>query len=206
MFDFNLDIPKIPSSTGNDLLDSLLGLRKKRSKDPILALNGATIPLKNCRISPSLEIKEKDTSGQTSATSSAEQGVKGQELAISGMIPFNDPTTLSTLVSLARDVDENNKRLVYVIGCDIARSLKIRQVRFAGRINATEQQSLRAWQISFTLREVLSPSERVEKQEITAEPATDEVSTPLGLLHVKPLVDGSTLIDTLNQNIEDALK
>ncbi|OBU16352.1 hypothetical protein AYY19_04120 [Photobacterium aquimaris] len=55
-------------------------------------------------------------------------------------------------------------RQTYTIGCDIARVLNIRKVRFSGRIVATEQENIRAWKISFTLVEVDSPSEATERQ------------------------------------------
>ncbi|EJX1223509.1 hypothetical protein ODH75_004400, partial [Cronobacter sakazakii] len=40
----------------------------------MLALNGEAIPLKNMRVTISQQFQDKDQSGQTSATTKAEQG------------------------------------------------------------------------------------------------------------------------------------
>lgn len=137
-----------------------------------LVLSGESLALKNCRINPTFQIKEQDMSGQASSTSSSEQGDKGQELTVTALIPFTNGDLLGRIYHLARAKDEHGKRTVYVIGCDIAKALKIRQVRFAGRVQATEQEGPLAWKITFRLREHLSVSEQTElrKADSTAVP------------------------------------
>lgn len=129
-----------------------------------LALDAEIIPLKSPRINLSLELKAEDMSGQTSGTDTSEQGDKGMELTVSGLIPFREAKTLKRLMVLSRQ-KQDGKRKVYRIGNELAKSMTIRQVRFVGRVTADEQENLMAWRVSFQLREHLSVSEVKELRE-----------------------------------------
>ena len=61
----------------------------------MLALDGEAIPLKGLTVTPTMQFQEKDQSGQTSSTATAEQGIKAKELRISGMVPFSTPEVLN---------------------------------------------------------------------------------------------------------------
>lgn len=135
----------------------------------MIALDGELLRLKSPRLTLSMEFKEKDTSGQTSGTSGAEQGEKGKELQVTGLIPFADQVALARLFELAQEKGEGNERKVYRIGCELAEAVKIYQVKFAGRIMAPEQEGLLAWRISFTLREHLSVPEKREQRSLKPE-------------------------------------
>lgn len=130
----------------------------------MIALDGELLRLKSPRITLSMEFKEQDTSGQTSGTNGAEQGEKGKELQVTGLIPFKDPMSLARLFELAQDKGDGNARKIYRIGCELAEAVKIYQVKFAGRIMAPEQEGLLAWRVSFTLREHLSVPEKREQR------------------------------------------
>lgn len=130
----------------------------------MIALDGELLRLKSPRLTLSMEFKEKDTSGQTSGTSGAEQGEKGKELQVTGLIPFTDQAALARLFELAQDKGDGNERKIYRIGCELTEAVKIYQVKFAGRIMAPEQEGLLAWRISFTLREHLSVPEKREQR------------------------------------------
>ncbi|MBR7631199.1 hypothetical protein KAT72_19815, partial [Aeromonas popoffii] len=67
----------------------------------MLTLDGEPIIMKSMRVSASMQFQDKDQSGQTSSTSSAEQGAKAKELDISGLIPFKEERMLSRLFELA---------------------------------------------------------------------------------------------------------
>lgn len=129
-----------------------------------LALDAEIIPMKSPRLSLSMELKEEDMSGQTSGTDGSEQGDKGMMLSVTGLIPFKEAKTLKRLMVLSRQKDAG-KRKVYRIGNELAKSMTIRQVRFVGRITATEQEKIMAWKVSFQLREYLSVSEVKEQRE-----------------------------------------
>ena len=78
-----------------------------------LALNGEAIPLKNMRVTLTQQFQDKDQSGQTSATTKSEQGVKGKELRVSGEIPFKSRDVLSRVFELATATDSSGQRQKY---------------------------------------------------------------------------------------------
>lgn len=130
----------------------------------MLTLDGEPIIMKSMRVSASMQFQDKDQSGQTSSTSSAEQGAKAKELDISGLIPFKDEQMLSRLFELADAKGNGGKRHVYRVGSLLAKSVKVRQAKFAGRITASEQEGLLAWQVQFTLKEFNSVPEKREQR------------------------------------------
>ncbi len=117
------------------------------------------------KIGMKMELKDQDMSGQSSSTDNAEQGDKGKTLSFTGTIPFKSAVTLKKLYQYASAKDENNERTSYRIGNDLARSLKIRNAKFTGSINATEHESLLAWNVSFVLREYNGVAEQKENRE-----------------------------------------
>lgn len=135
----------------------------------MIALDGEIIRLKSPRLTLMMEFKEKDTSGQTSGTAGAEQGEKGKELQVTGLIPFADQAALARLFELAQDKGDGNERRIYRIGCELAEAVKIYQVKFSGRIMAPEQEGLLAWRVTFTLREHLSVPEKRELRRLQPE-------------------------------------
>jgi hypothetical protein len=130
----------------------------------MLSLNGQLLKLDSMTVGMTMELKDQDMSGQSSSTENAEQGDKGKKLSFSGHIPFKSLDTLTLLYQYASAKDENNDRQVYRIGNDLARSLKIRQVKFTGSINATEHTSLLAWVVTFELREYNGVAEQKENR------------------------------------------
>lgn len=129
-----------------------------------IALDGQVLKMNATRISPSVEIREQDMTGQASGTDGSEQGDKGIVLAISGLIPFKRQDVLKQLMLLSR-ATEDGKRKIYRIGNETAKTLTVRQVRFVGQITADEQEKLMAWKVSFRLREYLSVTEAKQQKE-----------------------------------------
>lgn len=130
----------------------------------MLTLDGEPIIMASMRVCASMQFQDKDQSGQTSSTSSAEQGAKAKELDVSGLIPFKDEQMLSRLFELADAKGSGGKRHVYRVGSLLAKSVKVRQAKFAGRITASEQEGLLAWHVQFTLREYNSVPEKREQR------------------------------------------
>ncbi|RZV17331.1 hypothetical protein EOJ41_15085 [Vibrio alginolyticus] len=141
-----------------------------------LALDGAIIEMNATRISPSVEIREEDMTGQASGTEGSEQGDKGIVLAVSGLVPFKKLNVLKQLMNLSR-ATENGKRKIFRIGNETAKALTVRQVRFIGRLSADEQDNLMAWKVSFSLREYRSVTEMKEQKEQEAASASATQST-----------------------------
>jgi cell division protein ZapA (FtsZ GTPase activity inhibitor) len=128
----------------------------------VLSLNGEVIKLDGMTVAMTMELKDQDMSGQSSATDTAEQGDKGKKLTFAGIIPFKSVAILTRLYQLASTKDDSDNRQVYRVGNDLARALKIRESKFTGSINATEHSTLLAWNVSFELREVNGVAEQKE--------------------------------------------
>ncbi|NDL64843.1 baseplate complex protein [Acerihabitans arboris] len=126
----------------------------------MLALDGEAIPLRAIRVSPSMNIQDKDQSGQTSGTATAEQGVKAKELKVTGMIPFVEKAALTRLFELAEAKGDNGAARRYRVASPVAQAIKFREGIFSGDVSAEEQDNKMAWQISFTLKEQVSVAEK----------------------------------------------
>lgn len=141
------------------------------------ALDGEAIPLKNIKVSLSVQFQDKDQSGQTSSTAVAEQGVKPKELRITGVINFTDGATLARLFTLA-EAKENGKLKRYRVANHTAKSVNFRIGTFTGNIDASEINGQMAWQVSFTLREHLSVSEKKEIRAVSKVKAKVQTGNP----------------------------
>ncbi|KNC94143.1 hypothetical protein [Trabulsiella odontotermitis] len=130
-----------------------------------LALNGEPIRMVNMTVSPSLKFKDKDKSGQTSSTDTAEQGTKAKEIKVEGMIPYTDSAQLTRLFELAEATSKGGERQRYRVANPTAKAVKLRQVMFAGDLEAKEQKNVMAWAVSFTLKEQNSVSEKKEQRQ-----------------------------------------
>ncbi|OAT46261.1 phage protein [Kluyvera georgiana ATCC 51603] len=127
-----------------------------------LALNGEAIPLKNMRVTLTQQFQDKDQSGQTSATTKSEQGVKGKELRVSGEIPFKARDVLSRVFELATATDSSGQRQKYRVAHEMARAVNFREATFTGTIDAPQQDGKMAWLVTFTLTEHISVQEKRE--------------------------------------------
>ncbi len=141
-----------------------------------IALDGELVNLKSCKVELSMQLAEQDMSGQSSSTASSEQGDKAKELKVTGLIPFTDKSQLSRLFMLAITKDLTGSRAVWRIGSELARTVKIRQVKFFGQITAPEHPTLLAWNVSFQLREYLSIPEVAEQRQPQADANTKQSS------------------------------
>ena len=130
----------------------------------MLSLNGEVIKLNGMTVAMSMELKDQDMSGQSSATDVAEQGDKGKKLSFAGTVPFKSIDTLTKLYQLASAKDDSENRTVYRVGNDLAKALKIRQAKFTSTINATEHATLLAWNVTFELREHNGVAEQKENR------------------------------------------
>ncbi|MFB3237234.1 hypothetical protein Q7C15_00370 [Aeromonas salmonicida] len=178
----------------------------------MLTLDGEPIIMKSMRVSVSMQFQDKDQSGQTSSTSSAEQGAKGKEIDVSGLIPFKEERMLSRLFELADAKGNGGKRHVYRVGSLLAKSVKVRQAKFAGRITASEQEGLLAWQVQFTLKEFNSVPEKREAR-LPGNPANIGKGSPgttaaaggNGQSGDEPLSTGEAFFKKLDDKLGDVL-
>ncbi len=126
----------------------------------MLALDGVPIRMLSIQIAPKMEIKTEDKSGQASGTATTEKGIKAKELAISGLIPYQDKALLSQLWKMAEAKGAGGAGQVYRIACAEAQAINMRQGIFSGSIDANPQTDKLAWLVNFTLREQVSVAEK----------------------------------------------
>ncbi|CDG88167.1 hypothetical protein [Xenorhabdus bovienii] len=124
-----------------------------------LALDGEAIPLKSLTVTPSMMFQDADQSGQSSSTAVAEQGIKPKELRITGIIPFTEQKTFARLFALA-EAKENGNLKRYRVANLTAQAINFRIGTFTSTLDASKVDGKQAWQVTFTLREHLSVSEK----------------------------------------------
>jgi hypothetical protein len=125
-----------------------------------LWLDKVKIPGYGLNLSASLHLAGEDISGDSSSTARAEKGDKAIELNVGATIPFVDEKDLRFLKKLAEAKDKNDERKVYNIINQTANALDVKQVRFEGDVSINEEDSLRAWTLSFRLVEYHSVAEK----------------------------------------------
>lgn len=132
------------------------------TSNPTLALNGEAILLKNMRVTVSQQFQDKDQSGQTSATTKSEQGIKGKELRVSGEIPYKNPEILRRIFELASATEASGQRQKYRVAHEAARAVNFREAIFTGTLDAPPQDGRMSWLVTFTLTEHISVQEKRE--------------------------------------------
>jgi hypothetical protein len=130
-----------------------------------LQLNDFNVPGYNLTVSGELEIRTEDLSGETSSTSRVEKGVKPKRLSVSTNIKFKDKNDLTRLIAVLEARGKHGEGQVYNITNRDANVAGIKQVRVTDRVSWKPISGLRAWNVTFTLREYLSVPEKVEQRE-----------------------------------------
>ncbi|EQA2400212.1 hypothetical protein ACXZ3X_001142 [Escherichia coli] len=144
----------------------------------ILTLNGETVKMLNLKVEAVLPFKDKDQSGQTSGMQKSEGGIKAKELNVTGTVPFRNVEFLTRIFELAEGVDGGGAQTVYRVSNFTAAAINMRQATFTGRVSAPESDSLRAWNVSFTLREYSSVPEKKESNIFSKLPGVTKQTTP----------------------------
>lgn len=144
----------------------------------VLALNGEPIMLKQMQITPSMQFKEKDQSGQSSSTNKAEQGISPKELQVSGLVPYDEPEILTKIWAMAEAVGESGELKTYRVACPVAQAINFREATFSSSITAAPQGNKLAWLVSFTLKEKQSIPEK--KQARAGKVGTAKTQSPDG--------------------------
>jgi hypothetical protein len=133
-----------------------------------LLLDGQQIHGKGLKVTANLRIESDDMSGQTSNTAKSHKGFKPKALTVSLQIPYVDRAHLTELMRLVEATQSGGQLKTYRVVNDTAEAFGVRQVQFSDNLSAREDDSLRAWQVQFTLSEKLSNPERVETRRPTA--------------------------------------
>ena len=131
----------------------------------MLSLNSTRIPGHNLSVRANFRIESKELSGQTSSSDRSEEGIKPCTLSVSVQIAFDDAADLTRLREMATALDTAGSLQVYDIVNETASAMKVRQVTFMDNFSVAQAGNLRAWQVSFTLVEHRSISEKIEQRQ-----------------------------------------
>lgn len=130
-----------------------------------MRLDDFNVPGYGLSVTGSLDIRTADLSGETSGTDAVSKGTKGKKLDVSLSIRFEDEADLRDLIRVAEARGNGGRLKVYTVANTTANAAGVRQARFEGAVRWQEKDGLRAWDVSFALREYLSNPERVEQRE-----------------------------------------
>ncbi|GAB1254763.1 baseplate complex protein [Desulfovibrio falkowii] len=129
-----------------------------------LLLDDYTVPGFGLTASLTLPIKDEDASGDSSSTSKAGKGKKGKKLDVKIKIRFKDEAKLTEFMALAEATSKGDGKL-FTITNRVANAGGMRQGRFSGDLKVDPQDGLALWELSFSLAEHKSVSERAEDRE-----------------------------------------
>lgn len=130
----------------------------------ILSSNGIDfeIPGKNLTVSSNQNFSRSDLSGNTSGTEFVANGNKAKEISVSLVMPKKDKAKLRQLVKVAEALTAEGAPTIYTVADELCITLNIREVFFDGEMPIRESANLRAWDVSFSLKEYRSPAEKRE--------------------------------------------
>ena len=131
----------------------------------MIALDGKRLPGTDYKIDANFLLPSSDDSGTGSFGFSSDTGNKPKILTLKCIIAFDDNNDLQSIIDLASSVDENGARKEYTVTNDLATQYRIRRAKFDTEIKATEDtQGLKAWHVSFKLKEVQTVPEAKQQQ------------------------------------------
>lgn len=137
------------------------------------------VPGKNIKVAISQDFERKELSGNGSGSKLVNAGNKPKEISVGTLIPESDKAQLRELFSIAEATTRSGQPVAYTVADSLCQLLSIRVVMFIGSIKITEASGLRAWEVSFTLRDVASTAdkreERLRQQEVEQQPQQDGV-------------------------------
>ena len=118
---------------------------------------------KNLEISSGFNIKTRALAGQSSSTARSDEGIEPATITVKFLIEYEDKEFLKKVTSIAKALNEDQSTVVYDVVCDLSEAMDIKQVQFSKHFRvAPASETLLAWQVSFTLVEYNSTSEKEE--------------------------------------------
>lgn len=132
----------------------------------ILSANGKEIEIrgKNIKVSVKLTFEREDLSGGGSSSDVAPSGIKPKTVSVGLVIPKEKPEWLQTILKVSTAIDKELSPLVYTVADEMCEIAGIREVIFVGDVSFEEADNLRAWSVSFALREKTTPAEAEEER------------------------------------------
>jgi hypothetical protein len=137
-----------------------------------MMLNDFTVPNKELRVTVGMRFESETLGAQTSATTTAEKGIKPKVITVALLLPHDDVDVLSDLTRVAQATKADGSLVVYDIVEPTANAMNVRQVKFTDSFDVRDDYRLRAWQINFSLQEFISVPEKMEQRQTKVVGAT----------------------------------
>lgn len=145
----------------------------------LLSGNGQklTVPGKNIKIVLTQEFDRKELSGDGSGSDFATGGNKPKTISVSLILPDDKEPELRNLFAFAEALNKDGDPVEYTVADRLCQALNIRKVIFVDSIKVEDSDSLRAWNVSFMLRDSANTAalreERAEEKLHESEAAAD---------------------------------
>ncbi|WP_331352564.1 hypothetical protein [Cellvibrio sp. UBA7671] len=130
-----------------------------------MMLNDFTVPNKELRVTVGMRFEDETLGAQTSATNTAEKGIKPKVITVALLLPHDEADLLSELTAIAQATNADGTLVVYDIVEPAANAMNVRQVKFTDSFDVRDDYRLRAWQINFALKEYKSVPEKMEQRQ-----------------------------------------
>lgn len=139
-----------------------------------------TVPGTDRYVSGGFDYANDSLSGESSGTETVNKGIKPKSFTVSLKIAYENASDLTDLVRVAESVGGQGSQTIYDIVDETINAFNVRRVRFDRNFRASENESINAWDISFSLTEYSSTSEKVESRITPVESAqVATAGTPL---------------------------
>jgi hypothetical protein len=129
-----------------------------------ISLNGWQVPGYETKVSCGFKLAGEDLSGSGSFIVNSDNGVKASVVRVVTKVPYDEVNKLTELINRSKALDGNGARIILTVNSDITNAFKVRKVKFDGDVKAAEDEKVKAWNVTFSLLEVLSKSEREQQQ------------------------------------------
>ncbi|WP_174410358.1 baseplate complex protein [Desulfovibrio psychrotolerans] len=177
-----------------------------------LMLDDYVLPGHGLMVQGALEIKNEELSGETSSTSTVNKGVKPKQFTVSLQVPYTEVAGMKKLTATAEAKDTGDRMRIYDCVNDTVNAMGVRQVQFTDRFAVNEAEGVRAWDVSFTLREFQSRPEMVEQRESAPKTVTQsssgaavDLATAEEQQTAQAVAEPLTLLEKLLKAVDSAL-
>lgn len=143
------------------------------------------VPGSELTVSVEQAFDRKELSGDGSGDDFASGGNKPKTVSVGLILQFEKADDLRALRGLAEALDDSGDPVIYEVTDDTCRAMDVRRVIFIDKFGVSNASGLRAWNVSFSLRDVASTAarreERAEEDAAEKEQAGDgevKITTP----------------------------
>lgn len=129
-----------------------------------MRIGNFTVPGTDRYVNGGFDYDNESLSGDSSGTETVNKGIKPKSFTVSLKISYENAGDLTALVRVAEAMSGAGSQKIYDIVDQTINAFNVRKVRFDRNFRASENETINAWDISFSLTEYASTSEKVESR------------------------------------------